>query len=1708
MGGKWHVRAVQASMLAIGIGGLIAAPAWAQTAVELPPGVAAAWDLASARTDRTATRERICVNGLWQWQPADADSDRVPDGQWGWFKVPGAWPGITDYMQKDCQTVHAHPAWQTRRASATTAAWHQRRIEIPAAWAGRRISLSATYVNSLAIVYLDGVRVGEIRFPAGDVDLTSVCRPGREHRLSILVVALPLQGVRMAYTDSNAARRVSGAVARRGLCGDVYLCAGPRAARIVDTALDTSVRNAQITVTAELRDLARDTAYVLRARVREGERVVREFASPSFTADDVREGRIAFTERWLPDKLWDTHTPGNQFELDLSLCAADDAIVDAALPVRFAFREFWISGRDFYLNGSRIFLCAVPLDNAQVSAAVASYDAARESLERLQSLGINFVYTHNYNCQPGAHLSFAEILRAADDVGMLVALSQPHFGDYDWQSADAEQTNGYADHAAFYVCVAGTHPSVVMYATSHNATGYNDDMNPDLIDGRSDVRDTWSRNNARRAVRAAAIIRRLDPGRIVYHHSSGNLGPMHTSNFYPNFAPIQELSDWFEHWATEGVKPFFACEYGAPFTWDWAMYRGWFGGRREFGSAAVPWDFSLAEWNAQFLGPTAYRISDQQRRNVRWESDQFRRGRPWHRWDYPHQLGSTDFDERYPVLARYYTDNWRAFRTWGVSAISPWEHHVLFKLRPGMDRNRRVELATDWDRLQRPGFSPDYLEDRYERMDMAYERTDWIPTLAAEALLRNNGPLLAYLAGEPGRFTGRDHNFLPGETVVKQIVAINNARVPVVCSVAWRLDLAQGVAGTGTVQIDTGSQARIPLRIALPADAPAGALTLSMTARFRTLDGAATPFDQTQSDQFALDVLASPSATPSARRTDSRIALFDPQGQTASLLARLGVPVQPVAADADLAGFDLLVVGKGALTADGPAPDLRRVPQGLKVLVFEQTAHVLERRLGFRVQEYGLRTVWPCLADHPILRGLDANHLRDWRGEATLVPPRLEYDVSSRYNGVPAVRWCGLEVPRLWRCGNRGNVASVLIEKPARGDFLPILDGGFSLQYSPLLEYREGRGVVLFCQLDVTGRTADEPAADRAARNMLDYLADWTAPVRRQGLYAGDPAGRAWFESVGTPLSPYTGGELTDDQVLVVASGGATALQPHAAKIARWLANGGRMLALELDAEQANRLLPTPVRTQPREHIAAWFAAPTTDSLWAGVGPADVHNRAPRELPLIDAGARAVGEGVLAQLDGANVVFCQMAPFQVSRALGQPPSVTVDAQDAIDGRHSALLTMGTAPWAQFGQKLAGGTPGKTYTFAVWLKSLNGPARVRLEIERAGAPWDRAVRGPDTTIDPAAGSSSTADSSSAAGSSASPARDAAKPRVEAIGSGQAANAAGWTELHVTFRADKAYPEGWQAYLHCDSPGARLRVDGLRLYVGEYVPGAANLDHVASGGKTAQGGKTANKADAARPNLLVNAGFEAGSEVVTDPWYFTWPLEQQNVRKTYRRAAFLTLRLLANLGVSGGTPLLERFATPTDASPAASIIRNGDFGQGGAGRKLPEPWEFSSEADGATCVLEEGDTAAGGAARCVRITRPESASASRASVMLAQYGVSVEAGQWYRLSLRAKASGLGRDAVTVAIQETTQWKPLFPYQRFVPDDRWKEFTFLVQADAAAAAHTRFQIWHNAVGTLWLSEIRMTPCDPPSHGRWLTGLYADVPQEWDDPYRFFRW
>ena len=242
------------------------------------------------------------------------------------------------------------------------------------------------------------------------------------------------------------------------------------------------------------------------------------------------------------------------YQVSVSLLGADSKALDVGEPERFGFREMWINGRDFYLNGTRIYLFACPFENALNGAAWATYDSARETMLRMRSFGVNFVYAHNYGCEPGTHISYAEVLRAADEMGMLFSLSMPHFDQYDWQARDADQTNGYAGHAEYYVRhVARNHPSVVAYAMSFNAAGYNGEKDPPLIDGIKDLRTPgWAMNGETRGLRAQAIVQRFDATRLIYHHGCGNMGEMIALNFYVNFTPIEELDDWFGHWSEKG----------------------------------------------------------------------------------------------------------------------------------------------------------------------------------------------------------------------------------------------------------------------------------------------------------------------------------------------------------------------------------------------------------------------------------------------------------------------------------------------------------------------------------------------------------------------------------------------------------------------------------------------------------------------------------------------------------------------------------------------------------------------------------------------------------------------------------------------------------------------------------------------------------------------------------------------------------------------------------------------------------------------------------------------------------------------------------------------------------------------------------------------------------------------------------------------------
>jgi len=71
-----------ALLLAAGMAGRLKQ---AQPDAALPPGGKLVWDAAKAYRETTPTRERLCLNGLWRWEPAEASAVSVPAAA-GWAR--------------------------------------------------------------------------------------------------------------------------------------------------------------------------------------------------------------------------------------------------------------------------------------------------------------------------------------------------------------------------------------------------------------------------------------------------------------------------------------------------------------------------------------------------------------------------------------------------------------------------------------------------------------------------------------------------------------------------------------------------------------------------------------------------------------------------------------------------------------------------------------------------------------------------------------------------------------------------------------------------------------------------------------------------------------------------------------------------------------------------------------------------------------------------------------------------------------------------------------------------------------------------------------------------------------------------------------------------------------------------------------------------------------------------------------------------------------------------------------------------------------------------------------------------------------------------------------------------------------------------------------------------------------------------------------
>ncbi len=1105
---------------------------------ELPAGMTLNWDKTSILTVN-AKRAQVSLAGIWRFIPAAEGTAEPPKLGWAYIKVPGSWQSSRG-RSADFLALGGGPQWDLYDGARVARAWYQRQVPIPAQWQGRAISLRFDRVCTDAIVYVNGAECGPIAWPWGSVDITSAVTPGQTADVRVLVAAIAdaeQVGTFWQNALSSTVTWSSASLRSRGLTGSVFLESRSSEARVTDVFVRTSTREKGISLDVELTGVKQaGPVQVVADMLNEKGDVEKSFAADAVVVAKETQ-TFALSWLWADPRLWDVGQP-NLYTLRLKVKGAG---LDDEYEQTFGFREFWIEGRQFYLNGTVIHL-----------RQPCFYNGPRGQMGDIFSeMGDGNVDTRGDTADSGRSLD------DADRKGYLVAQYVLNANKYMMSSRGRsvwEQNRQRAfDRAAVWMRHYRNHPSVVMWIAGFNFFNSAEDADP-----RHVGRGGWGLSNQRwqRLMVAGKDmfdgLKKLDQTRAYYSHSGAYTGGVYTMNCYLDLMPLQEREEWLSAWAQSGEMPISMVEFGTPM--DCTFRRGRHGFESNITSEPL-----LTEFAAIYFGTDAYSAEEPKYRQ--YLHDLFRSGMLY-------QSSENRLDEyanNHKIQQLYRVNTWRSWRTAGL---------------PGGLRT--------WSWMQ-------------------------------DALKEINGPTLAWIAGSAGAYTAKDHHFRPGQKIDKQIVLINDTRQPQNFTAAWTATVDGKEVDQGQMQGSLAiSEIRfIPFQVIAPARESGGKADGQITLT-------ATIGDATHRDTFAFRVFGEDQSGT------GQIIVVDPNGMTSKMLANLGYATRAWNGEA----APLVVVGRNALK-DDVAVAARLEPYvraGGRALICAQDPEWMTRALGWRVCPKVARRVFPV--DSPVARGIDADDLRDWTGNSTLIEAYPEYVGDYLRGNERDQPYAG------WHWGNRGGVSSAAIEKPHRSGWRPLLECEFDLAYTPLMELDYGQGRLLVCTLDLEDHVALDPAARRMAGRIMDYAAHAPLSATAQKIvYIGGAAGAAWLDKIGVSYQ---------QSATLDASAGLLLIGPDAAidsaALNAYLEKGSR--AFFLPCSQAQGWLGTSLKP-----AAAQFAGSLSAPDWPearGLSASDLRWRCYLDTPpwLLSDGAEVGADGLIGRkVVGKGVaIFCQVDP--------------------------------------------------------------------------------------------------------------------------------------------------------------------------------------------------------------------------------------------------------------------------------------------------------------------------------------------------------------------------------------------------------------------------------------------------------------------------------
>lgn len=470
-----------------------------------------------------AVRPIVCLNGMWQFQPADNALAVMPGKAWDKVKIriPSPW-NVNNFSAGDGGDFRDFPSYPDSWEKVMSA-WMRRSFAVPAAWRGKRVFLHFNAVQYWADVYVNGRKAGshEGGFTPWEVDITDLVRFGAENEVLVGVRDRTFFDVH-GKTPYGWGSFWGGHI--RGIWQDVYLLARP-AVYVSEPYIRTSVTEHRLRIEAQV---VNTTTQPVRTRldvtVRDWDRtnwrrnpVAIELASDEVEIAPLKTVTVVAEKSWPKAKLWWPSDP-HLYVAALKLVDDNKAEMDE-LPVRFGFRQFTLpaAGGKFRLNGRTWTGRGDAWHFMGVPQMTPAFPRAWYAMDK--QINVNIIRLH-------AMVYPEYYLDVADEMGMLIVDESSLWGSAGnfWYGGDGFRRRA-VQHLREFVLRDRNHPSVAIWSVGNEIAW----MKPEScgVKSRHDICELFAG--------LAAGMHKLDPDRVVSNDGDGNLDGLIriTSLHYP-----------------------------------------------------------------------------------------------------------------------------------------------------------------------------------------------------------------------------------------------------------------------------------------------------------------------------------------------------------------------------------------------------------------------------------------------------------------------------------------------------------------------------------------------------------------------------------------------------------------------------------------------------------------------------------------------------------------------------------------------------------------------------------------------------------------------------------------------------------------------------------------------------------------------------------------------------------------------------------------------------------------------------------------------------------------------------------------------------------------------------------------------------------------------------------------------------------------------